>query len=170
MKKILSTVIILMLLFSLFSCGNSKDDGRFLDYYETGLYYSIPKDYEKRNLTYGDFTYTNGEAYFFFSAFDEVDITEDMRLDSDITVKEFTETYIIFLPFDVEYEYDKAMNASHFEYVYEYEGGVTESEYYRHMIVRTEAYLYHVTLSCPEKLTEEYRDDFDRIIKSIKVD
>ena len=65
MKKIIAVFLLLTLSFSLFSCGKDKkgDEVEFTDYYEYGLFYSIPSDLEVRNLSYGDITYVKDDIY-----------------------------------------------------------------------------------------------------------
>lgn len=169
MKKIIAVFLLLTLSFSLFSCGKDKkgDEVEFTDYYEYGLFYSIPSDLEVRNLSYGDITYVKDDIYFFFNTFDEVDLTEDMLISPDTTVIEYTEMYILFLLMDIDYEYDQATDSTEFEYVYSYDDGVTPDEYYRHMILRNETYIYQVTISCDAVNKDAYKDTFDRVMNSI---
>ena len=169
MKKILSIIIAFTLIFALFSCGCQEDSERFEDYYQMGLFYSIPRSFEQRNLSYGDCVYTDGEAYFFFNAFDEQNLVEDMHLSPEIPAKEYTELYILFLNMDVEYEYDEETMSTYFEYVYEYDDGVTPNEYYRHMISRNDTYVYQATVTCNEEDKDKYSDVFDKIMQSVRV-
>ena len=179
MKKLLAVIILCFVLLSAVSCGDSEtiDTSDLVHYYQLGIYYSLPSDFEGRNLPYGDLTYSNGDAYFFFNAFDESTLTEDMLLPPDITPKEYTETYILFLEnkvddpdFKIPYKYEDSTDSTLFEYVFDYDDGESESEYYKHMVIRGEAYFYHVTLSCYEDDIEKYEDLFDVIMNSVKVD
>ena len=171
MKKIIAAIIILVISLSALSCTDKdeNEEVKLIPYFELGLYYSIPEEFEGRNLPYGDMTYSNGDAYFFFNAFDKATLGEDMLVSPDISPVEYTETYILFLPFSVPYRYNEETNTTLFEYVYDYDDGVSESEYYRHMILRTEDYLYHVTLSCYEDDAKKYDELFDRIMDSVNV-
>ena len=173
MKKTAAIMIFISVLLSLFSCGK-KDD--LESYYQYGLYYSIPKDFELQNLPYGDLTYSNeDEAYFFFNAFDADELTEDLLQSPDITPVEYTETYILFLLMDIGYKYDKKTNTTTFNYVYSYDGEEgeyyfdQEPEFYMHKILRTEDCLYHVTLTCLEKDRDKYEDLFKRIMDEVSV-
>ena len=168
MKKLIAFLMLLTFSVSLVSCKkNEAKEENFTDYYELGLFYSIPSDLELRNLPYGDYTYVKDDIYFFFNTFDEVDLTEDMLISPDTTVIEYTEMYILFLLMDVDYDYDKDTDSTEFDYVYSYDDGVTPDEYYRHMILRNETYIYQVTISCDAVNKDAYKDVFDRIMDSI---
>ena len=174
MKKLLALLILLALSFSLASCGEDEygHDAHLHPHYELGLYYSLPDDFEQRNLSYGDLVYTNGDAYFIINYYDETTLTEDMLLHPDITPKEFAETFTLFYStnFDKEipYNYDPETDTATYSYVHEYDDG-TESEYYTYMVFRNPQLVYQITLSCYEKDIEKYETLFERILDSVSM-
>ena len=165
---IVSLVVLLTILSILFFCGNDNDPSALSQHYELGIYYSIPENFELRNLTYGDLTYKCDDVYFIVIALDETDIWEDRLLPLDITPVEYADIYVTNLPSEyatgVEYVHNKEDNTVEFEYVAE-----SDSEYSKHKILRSETHLYHMVLICDDGNQDKYEDLFSRIMDSIRL-
>ena len=179
MKKILAVILILILSFSIASCSSCNDEGEHSHshleaYYEMGFHYGLPASFvEEPKLPYGDRVYKDeGGAYFYFNAFDGEELEEDWLLNPSVSVEDFTATVLGGLPFTVEFDYESSNDSTHFEYVWEYNGEEenTPSEYYRYMVIRSTDYVYVVTLVCNASDKAEYKEAFDDIINSIKLD
>ena len=168
MKKLLIILICLSVL--LFSCGEGGSESGFTEMSAYGLSYRLPTYMYSKNVPYGDVNYTDGDAWFFFNAFGEVEMAEDLMINVDTTVLEYTEDFLIFNPYTDDFDYDEERNAATFEYVYDYEDGETPKEYYRYLITRSEDCLYVVVLSCNESSIDKYKADFDAVMNSIRLD
>ena len=172
MKKILALLIAVTTLLTLFFCGKEH----LHEHYELGLFFSIPEDFEARNLSYGDLVYTNGDAYFYINAFDGDTLGEDTIFqDPDLTPIEYTDAIINDLSSDSNvssdftYDYDEEKNTTVFEYVYNYEEDYLDSEFYINKVLRTEEFLYVVTFSCYKADMAKYEKIYNKIMDSIKV-
>lgn len=172
MKKLLAIILLLSCAFTLFSCGDDENgtESGTLQYYQYGLEFRLPENFELKKLKDIDATYSDGSIWFALNAFDEGEMLETLRLPSaDITVKEYTEYFLIQNPYTEDYEYDEERNAATFHYVYDYGTDKMENEYFSYLITRSEDYLYVVIVYCDEKDFEKYSSVFDEIINSIVV-
>lgn len=157
-------------MFCFFSCGHEEEDSDFVTYYQYGISYKLPKNFELKRIPNTDLNYTDGEAKFFFNAFGEEEMTQDLGISTDMTVKSYTEFFLILNPYTDDYEYDEDRDASSFHYIYDYESDQMENEYYRYLITRNEDTLFVAVVSCDESDVEKYSSVFDEIMNSVTVD
>ena len=172
MKKVLAMILLLSCLFTLYSCGDDENgtDSGMLQYYQYGLGFRLPENFELKKLQDIDASYSDGNLWFVLNAFDENEMLGTLRLPSaDMTVKEYTEYFLIQNPYTKDYEYDEERNASTFNYVYDYGTDKRENEYFSYLITRSKENLYVVIVYCDEKDFEKYSSVFDEIINSIIV-
>ena len=174
MKKILSLFLIaatVMLLVFLPGCNNdenSEDGG----YYNYGLHYKIPEDYRHITVDFSEYTYYNGEAYFYFTYMSAENFVEN-DLPADISVEAYANELRFINSITSPVKYDKENNTALIEYVYYY----TEAdevqlppEFFYHYFLRGSELLYIVTMNCPEDKAEEYKPIFNEWMKDIRAD
>ena len=174
MKKILSlfltVAIVLLLLLSATGCDQNEEEYNG-EYYNYGLHYKLPEEYRKLTVSYSEFTYFNGEAYFFFKHMSGEKLIEE-SLPEDISVEAYAYNFAsennIFSPV----MYDAATDTAFIEYVYDYSDSevMLPPEFYYHYILRGSQLLYIVTMSCPAEKSEQYKPVFDGFMKDIKAD
>ena len=181
MKRIISLLLVLILSFGLASCNSgNNDDGHdhnhdstehFVSYFKSGIYFSLPEDFVTKKLSYGDYVYTDGNhAYFIINIYDEVTLEEDMYLPASISVREFAQIRVNDMMCG-DYKYDEKNDVATFDYVYEYnDGSGMPNEYYSYMIMRNEAVLVQIVLTCDEVDLPTYKDTFSAIFKTISLE
>lgn len=186
MKKIIALLLLLTLLLSTLSCSCNDEElgerktkqGILVDYFQFGLYYSLPESFIQKNYSDGDINYLYedgegyGDGYFFFEAFPREDIEEDLRENPDITVYEFANQFYIINDFD-RWEYyeenDMAVLEAD-EFLFAEEGDEDAiPEYFRAIVVRSTECLYVIHMTCYSDNIDDFRDTFDKIQKSIAV-
>ena len=173
MKKIASFMIIFVLLLSLVSCGGDEGEGSdsgHTEHYLYGLSYKLPDDFTQKTAQNADAQYSNGEATFFFNAFGETEMLQDLMIESDMTVKQYTEYFLTLNPYADDYEYDAERNVSTFNYIYDYGDVGFESEYYTFLITRSEDCLYVAAAYCTVNNIEKYSQTFSEIFNSIVIE
>lgn len=186
MKKLIAIFLLLALSFSIVSCGDEEKNseretkqGTLVDYFQFGLYYSLPESFIQKNYSDGDINYLYedgdgyGDGYFFFEAFPREDIEEDLRENPDITVYEFANQFYIINDFD-RWEYyeenDMAVLEAD-EFLFAEEGDEDAiPEYFRAIVVRSTECLYVIHMTCYSDNIDDFRDTFDKIQKSIAVE
>ena len=180
MKRIISLLLVLILSLGLFSCSGASSDHdhehehgsteKLVEHFQGGVYFSLPADFVTKNLSYGDYVYTDGHhAYFIVNIYDEVALEEDMYIPKDITVREYAQMRVTDM-MCADYKYNEANDSATFEYVYEYnDGSGMPNEYYLFMILRNEEALYQLTLTCDEVDLPTYKDTFNAILKTVSL-
>lgn len=174
MKKLISLLTALTLCLGLFSCAHSHQEDDevstegFVQHFESGVYYSLPKDFVTKKLSYGDYVYTNGEkAYLVVNVYDQVELEENMRISKDVSVREYAQM-IVTARGCSGYKYDEKTDTATFDYVYEYnDGSGFPNEYYLYKILRNESALYQIYLSCDEDDLPKYQKTFNAVLKTI---
>ncbi len=179
MKKLIAILLLLTLSFSIISCGDDErmtEQGELVDYFQYGLYYSLPESFEQKNYSDGDINYLYkdgegyGDGYFFFEAFPNEDIEEDLRENPDITVYEFANQFYIINDFDRwDYDDEKDMAVLEADEFIFGEGDDVIPEYFRAIVVRSSNCLYVIHMTCYSHNIDDFRDTFDKIQKSIAV-
>lgn len=173
MKKILSLfLVIATLVLLLCAVGCNKQDGDNKAYYNYGLHYTLPKEYTHLTVSYSEFTYYNGEAYFYFNTMSEEQLVESY-LPPDISVETYAANFRMLNGISNPVVYNKEKNTALLEYVYNY----TEEdevqlppEFYYHYILRGSVYIYIVTMSCPADKADVYKPIFDGWMQDIHAD
>ncbi|MBR5140548.1 MAG: hypothetical protein IKV16_05780 [Clostridia bacterium] len=184
MKKIIALTMALLISLSLISCGGDsehehehehEDSETYINYFEGGIYFSLPGDYVTKKYPYGDYVYVcdnsttteTEKAYFILNIYDEVELEEDMRLPKTISVREYAQIIVTDMMCD-DYKYDAATDSATFDYVYKYtDDSGMPNEYYLYKILRNEDSLYQIVLSCDEEDISKYKDTFNAILKTV---
>lgn len=179
-NKILKTIISMLLLLSFavsFSaCGDEPEEFTG-DYYNYGLHYHLPEEYQQLTVPYSEFCYYDGNAYFYFHAYspEELEDEEVWGVAGDISVPSFTTkfmvSYDINLSKDTYYEeLDRSVIIYDWKYSSTEEGEALEDECFYHVIFRGSQLLYVVTMSCPVSMKDTYTPIFDEWSMSLHAD
>jgi len=161
MKKIISSLIFIALLFSLALSLVACSEG-MVEYYEAGLHFKLPKNFRKLTLQGIDFHYSTPEASFEIqilpkSEFEDVEM--GYYIDFDMTVKEYTEFFIKENKWECEYTYDETRDATTFFFFWSPEEDGTYTYYYITIMKNSNAF-YIILMSCLEKDYPTYADAF----------
>ncbi len=173
MKKILSLILVITTLALLLcSVGCKQDKEGYESYYNHGLHYDLPTEYAPLHVSYAEFVYYNGEAYFYFDYMSEEKLIE-AYLPPDISIQTYAANFAMLNGITTPVVYDKQNDTALLEYVYEY----TEDdevqlppEFYYHYIIRGSVYIYIVTMSCPADKADVYKPIFNEWIEGIHAD
>ena len=184
MKKITTLLLLIAFLFSMVSCSCNDEEntsrltkqGMLVDYFQYGIFYSIPESFVLTNDSDGDVNYLYedgegyGDGYFFIEALPNEDIEEDLHENPNITVYEFAYSFFLINPMDRwEYYDDKDMAVIEADEYLFGEGDDVTPEYFRVIIVRSSECLYIVHMTCFSQNIEDFRETFDMIQESIVV-
>ena len=161
MKRILSLLLLVALSLSLFSCGGGNDDDLtrnedgLISYSESGLYFALPDEMTRRNVSYADVCYGDGDAQFFVFFYSRDSLLTDCYMDKDSTVQQYAEWCIDFdMCTELTEEYDA--EAKRIRYTF-----VAEDTYYIAIVMRNYDSLIHVTMCCPYDMKATYEPKFD---------
>lgn len=170
MKKILSLVLITVtVLLAVFVTGCNKDGT--VEYYNYGLHYKLPEEYKHITVTYSEFTYYNGEAYFYFNTMSEEQLVEN-GYDAGISVYDYAFEFAALNGVSSPITYDPEHKTAVIEHIYSpnEEMGWNESTFFCWYFLRGSQLMYIVTLSGDGEQAEKYMPVFDEFIKDIKAD
>ena len=172
MKKVLSlflVIITLLLTLCAVGCKGNEEAGV---YYNYGLHYKLPEEYNKLTVSYAEHVYYNGEAYFYFDFMSEEKLVE-AYLPPDISVETYARNFAMLNDITTPMVYDKQNDTALLEYVYEYteeDEAQLPPEFYYHYILRGSVYIYIVTMSCPADKADVYKPIFQGWMRDIRAD
>ena len=155
--KLLFVLVIASTVLGIASCG---DDGELKSYSEAGLNFKLPKKMDKFEVEwaavcYGDHDNIEENPLFFIYYYSRESLSTELYLDKDITVSEYADWFINANSYTkVKKTLNDDKTVITLKYIYEDEG-----DYYVDYIMRNEAVLAHVTMSC----RAEYREKYDPI-------
>lgn len=166
MKKTVSVILLLTLLLSLASCGG---DG-YQTVKEGNVSLRIPDTMIKRNVSYADIYYSNGEMYLMMMAFSNSRIEEELELFAHITVTDYVSLYKAWNGYTATSIYDEERNAVQFDELTSYESdGMTSYEYEYYLFFRREGGIYVICLGCDGELKAQYEEIFKYIDSTVVV-
>ena len=167
MKKLISLFLIFILTFSLVSCG--ENDG-YKTITEGNVTLRLPNTMVKRNVSYADVYYSNGDMYLIMMAFSNSRIEEELELYSEITVSDYVTLYKAWNGYTATAIYDEERNAVQFdELTTTVTDGNENYEYEYYLFFRRAGGIYVICLGCDGELMEEYEEIFKYIDTTVVV-
>ena len=80
LKTIISMLLILSFAVSFSACGDEPEEFTG-DYYNYGLHYHLPEEYQQLTVPYSEFCYYDGNAYFYFHAYSPEELEDEEIFD-----------------------------------------------------------------------------------------
>lgn len=180
MKKLLTltlaVTLVLLSAFSLYSCGDDTPEG-MVKYYDLGLTYYLPKEFESRTYSGYDYSYSDGTAEFLIAAmsYEELEnATYDNLADPWPTnVYDYSRKLVTVNGIGLgNWSYDEEKDTAFIEYVYSYTGedaAYMEDEFINYVVMDNGEAIFFITLSCRVSVRDAYEPKFEEWISLLKM-
>ena len=168
MKKILTLILTLSLLFSLASC---RDDGyEKITYREEGIEFFLPSSMRRSNVEGYHFYFSNLSTTMVFAALKvDSDLLAEFELDATATAGEYVDAVIAKGERDKEkmyFEYDERLDQYSFRYTYV---DADDYEIFYYVVVTGDpGNIWYVEMCCENEYSSDYLSTFVTWRKNIR--